>query len=88
MWIKAGKVFFLEEHREFIELEFLKVTATKLPPHDDFLDVVSDAWEKQEEVMGHKIKKKVEVNTLEWAEKQGFIPKFTFTPLKKRKGVR
>ena len=36
--IKNGKIFFLDEHTEYIEDEFMRMTATKLPPHDDFLD--------------------------------------------------
>ncbi len=86
--IKAGKMFFLQDQRPLIEMEFLKLTATKLPPHDDVLDVVSDGWEKQDEYRISAVKQNYEINTIEWAEKQGFLPKTTFVEQKKRRGVR
>jgi len=86
--LKKGKLFFQEEYRPYIELEFLRCTSTKLPPHDDFMDVISDGYEKQYEFKEHTLKEEPEVNTFEWADKMGLIPKVTFNNSRKRKGVR
>ncbi|MBU0626836.1 hypothetical protein KKH82_05475 [Patescibacteria group bacterium] len=83
--LKAGKMHFMEEHRPYIEEEFLKITATRLPRHDDVMDVVSDGWEKQEEYRSHQKKSQPDVNTLAWAEKMGYIPKVN-APIRIRRG--
>jgi hypothetical protein len=72
--IRAGKMHFLDEHFSYIEEEFLRMTATRLPPHDDFMDCVADGWEKQIEARAEKKGQVTEVNTIAWAEKMGFLP--------------
>lgn len=72
--IRQGRFWFLDEHSNYIADEFLKLTATRLPPHDDFLDCMADAYEKQIEAREEKSEKIEEVNTIAWAEKVGLLP--------------
>jgi hypothetical protein len=86
--VRAGKLFFLEEHQPYVEEEFLQLTATKLPNHDDFMDVVADGWETQVEARGRKVKETVEVNTIEWARKSGQLKHAFQIQRKKRTRIR
>jgi hypothetical protein len=71
--LKNGKIFFLDDHSEYIEDEFLRMTATKLPPFDDFLDCCVDSWEKQVEARADKTKEIETVNSIEWLQKHGYL---------------
>ena len=86
--MRAGKVFFLPEFT-VLEDEMLALTVTRLPPFDDCIDTLSDAWEMQNEFRKTNRREEPVVNTMAWAEKQGFIPLAAKThgrrPIKRRR---